>query len=395
MLIWGGGRTLGRESAAVSPHYGFTLVELLVVIAIIGVLIALLLPAIQVAREAARRTQCSNHMKQYAIALHVYHDVNEAFPASRMQLLPFDNASGAPTLNHWAGWSTSVALLAFLEQASRYAEFTTRNNEINPVRVDNKESCAFAGTPISVLLCPSDPNGRNLCPPFDASEGRRVPQSNLVTCRGESMWHSEVDYGSKPDGATVMNPVPNNTGMLSRYRSMFNRREWKGINAITDGTSNTLAVSETATLDTLGGKMVIGGIRVQPSTETAMISAGGSVTCMTSRSGTELTGTMATAVGRGGSWMFGCASWTGFHTVNPPNTPSCVRSNSYVDWGLFPPSSYHPGGVNTVFFDGSYRFIKDTIECGTSTSAMQLSGPSQFGIFGALGTPDGGETESL
>src|SRR5215813_12720445 len=90
---------------------GFTLVELLVVIAIIGVLVALLLPAVQMAREAARRMQCSSHERQLALAAHSFHDVNRAFPPGVYQL----KFSAAP---QFRGVTLFVKLLPYLEQAS-------------------------------------------------------------------------------------------------------------------------------------------------------------------------------------------------------------------------------------------------------------------------------------
>ncbi|MDR2706336.1 MAG: DUF1559 domain-containing protein, partial [Planctomycetaceae bacterium] len=92
---------------------GFTLVELLVVIAIIGVLIAMLLPAVQAAREAARRMQCSNHLKQFGISLHNYHDIHGSFPASE-------------SVFHWPDcYSAQTVLLPFVEQIARYEMFVS------------------------------------------------------------------------------------------------------------------------------------------------------------------------------------------------------------------------------------------------------------------------------
>src|SRR5437762_11917080 len=94
---------------------GFTLVELLVVIAIIGVLVALLLPAVQAAREAARRTQCNNNMKQLVLAVHNFHDVNQVFPASQDQ---WNNSKGATI-----GWSWVTRILPFIEHKALYLNY--------------------------------------------------------------------------------------------------------------------------------------------------------------------------------------------------------------------------------------------------------------------------------
>jgi prepilin-type processing-associated H-X9-DG protein len=292
-------------------------------------------------------------------------------------------------------------LLPFLEMSSRYSEFTTRNSEFvtststingfNPLRVNDKVSCAFAMGPISALLCPSDPGGRELC--FHTDEGRRVSRTNLVVSRGEQMFNSELDHGSNP----VLNPYANTDDFNSRNRSMFVRRLWRGVNYCTDGTSNTIAVSEVVTPDTNASNMVLGGIIILPS-GSPLRKDGDNSNCSTRRSGSTLvpgTGSIAKEANRGGSWMFGSAVSNGFHTVNPPNTPNCIwGSDGYYTWGLYPPSSHHPGGVNVAFFDGSCRFITEVID-SSGLNGQRNEGPSTYGVWGALGTPDGGETASL
>src|SRR5215210_4645960 len=101
------------------PRSGFTLIELLVVIAIIGVLIALLLPAVQAAREAARRIQCTNNLKQLGLGLHNYHSANETFPpgGSRNPYDPPNKTDGSPS---WSSWSAHALLLPYLEQKPLY-----------------------------------------------------------------------------------------------------------------------------------------------------------------------------------------------------------------------------------------------------------------------------------
>ena len=126
---------------------GFTLVELLVVIAIIGILVALLLPAIQAAREAARRTQCSNNIKQIALALHNYHDTYLILPAGN-----YDGTGGGDTRQHRHTWMCS--LLPHIEQQ---AVFDQLNFNLQTDAAPNFQ--VLNGLEIKSLICPSDPYG--------------------------------------------------------------------------------------------------------------------------------------------------------------------------------------------------------------------------------------------
>ena len=133
------------------PRRGFTLIELLVVIAIIGVLIALLLPAVQSAREAARRSQCVNNLKQLGLALNNYHSTNNSFPLGGNPA-PYQPMNGGCTV--WAGWSAQSMLLPYLEQVQVYNAinfyFTGRGSGVS----ENIQKTAMT-TRINAFLCPS------------------------------------------------------------------------------------------------------------------------------------------------------------------------------------------------------------------------------------------------
>ena len=134
---------------------GFTLIELLVVIAIIAILIALLLPAVQQAREAARRTQCRNNLKQIGLALHNYHDTFRLFPPGVIR----------DGQNNSEAWGWTVFILPFLEQANLYNQLdpdTYRLRDLlaglNPTYPAPTANAAILQNPLSVFICPSDPN---------------------------------------------------------------------------------------------------------------------------------------------------------------------------------------------------------------------------------------------
>lgn len=157
-------------------------------------------------------------------------------------------------------------------------------------------------------------------------------------------------------------------------------------------------MSETATPQEYRSKMVLGGMRLLsgPTRNGVAADTVNRTGCLSGRIGKELTGTIVVNAYRGETWLLGNAPVGGFHTVHPPNSPSCMRAEmNYGDYGIYPPSSYHSGGVNSVFFDGSCRFVPESISFGAADAVFQLSGESPFGIWGAIGTPNCGEAKSL
>lgn len=192
---------------------GFTLVELLVVIAIIGILVSLLLPAVQSAREAGRRTQCSNNLKQIALAFHNYHDTYRSFPNSAYAL----NAAG--TSNTFSDNSCFVSILPFIEQGnvSKLYDFTQGNSApVNQAAVSKR---------LDIYLCPSAAFGR-LVPIAGCDANDRAPGTYAVSTGSLSGYGNPAS--GNPNNGAIINSASGKTGMHS----------------ITDGTSNTFLAGE-------------------------------------------------------------------------------------------------------------------------------------------------------
>lgn len=221
---------------------GFTLVELLVVIAIIGILVALLLPAIQAAREAARRSQCGNNMKQLGIALHNYHDTHGVFPPGVIANT-LNSSMGAP--NAFPGaMSWMPLLLPFMEQAPLYEELlpwmSTRNSMHFPSNIMNSV--------VPSLMCPSDPaapktgviHGEGTPPgaPPDYNDGF---SGNYLLCNGSQM-------------VSATNPPPVGAALGTAMNGMFFYRSRIRMATVMDGTANTVMGAEIITLPELAGQ---------------------------------------------------------------------------------------------------------------------------------------------
>jgi len=338
---------------------GFTLIELLVVIAIIGVLIALLLPAVQAAREAARRVQCVNNLKQIGIALHNYHDTIGVFPFGMGARFRY---------NVFFWYSAQAMLLPYMDQAPLY-------NAINfnyPIESGNNQwgppwamdafvvNSTATSTKVAVFLCPSDPT---VFPDPDISyPGNNYLGNSGVNPRG--WWNPQVADG------------------------LFFAENCIRISAITDGLCNTAAFSEHLKGDgdqsrytPYADVLEIRGFR------SALIEQNDLGEIMRLAQGCQDL-SPANSASAPGSWFQ--ANWfegdIGFGVYNhlvPPNHNSCenlepgisvlMKSNAHTA------SSYHPGGVNVLMADGAVRFVKESV--GRS-------------VWWALGTRAGGEVVS-
>lgn len=280
---------------------GFTLVELLVVIAIIGVLVALLLPAVQAAREAARASQCKNHLRQLGIATHQYHDTMGRLPAGWLANKP----EGVP------GWGWSPALFPYLEQAN-----LSENGIRRQVAIADRSNQEARETPITVLFCPSDPNpkvatifggGAEEEEEEHEEEGHEHGAARHIETSGTPLLRIARTNFVGVFGISEVEDAPGAGEGVFYFQSRTRFAE------ITDGLSNTVIVGERSAK--LGNSVWAGVVQ-------------------------GANAAMARVVGI---------------ADHPPNHPD----HHFDDF-----TSYHPGGVHFAFGDGSVQRLNDQIDMG-------------------------------
>jgi prepilin-type N-terminal cleavage/methylation domain-containing protein len=386
---------------------GFTLVELLVVIAVIGVLVALLLPAVQASRETGRRMSCGNNLKQIGLGIHNYHSVFNQLPihGTGPTNERFNDASAADARDG-SGFtrhelSYLVGLLPFVEQQALWDQISSpmvgSNGDIWPAFGPRATQGHYPpwSTETPTFRCPSDP-------------GWGVPalgRTNYAACTGDSIYNGEHGvsifignrwfYESDPD--TVARA---RCGM----RGVFVPRASMKFLHVRDGLSNTIMVGEIMT--GRGDR----DIRTAPS-----INNGGSIVVADNPRRcfdlgqiddrrprfwrADYTGLSAIVTRRGYRWAIFHQVQSQMNTILPPNSEVCLAGHSDTH-GIVPPSSHHAGGVHVAMADGAIKFITDSIEAGdprtpgvycialsSRTNSITPAGSrSPYGVWGAMGT---------
>lgn len=362
---------------------GFTLVELLVVIAIIGILVGLLLPAVQAAREAARRMQCTNNLKNLALAQHNHHDAYKKFsPASHDPRWRTALNNG----NAWDRLSYLTQVLPFIEQNALYQQIQPYHLAGGrPWTVGNAGPTPGVESPfkrnIPTFRCPSDGVQLN---PDDAQPTNYVcNRGDLYLNSGDWEWRGvfsngdrgRADFGTIQDGSS-------NTVMLSEL--VIGRQ---------NGVSGQDTILEGTARDSIGP---VGG-QWTPSLCLSRRGPNGTLVAPSLQNSWGNTGW-----GKGRRWGDSLNAFTGFFTILPPNGPTCSNDNAESN-AMPTASSRHTGGVNVAMCDGSIRFVSQNIDTGNLSFTMPAnpansrtySGPSFWGVWGAMGSMNGKETVQM
>ena len=355
--------------------FAFTLVELLVVIAIIGILIGLLLPAVQAAREAARRMSCSNKLRQLGIATHNYHDTFNSLPSYNY------GPDTRDPYGYSTKYSTFVALLPFMELHALAEQFQEQDrgtsNQWHISAISDVDCSPNGPNPIlnpsmPALVCPSDPGLHWKSIYFtegDGSEGgdgHRAASTSYMISSGDTAFSWGGHVGRGP----------------------FVSREWRGLESVTDGTSNTIMMSEHRISES-GSRSVLDTNIYSSNMATNWFEA-----CL-AEEGPGREYSPGTWIDRqiGRNWAAATSHITSFSTIMPPNSPAC---SSQTDWNYYAgPTSYHPMGVLVLKCDASVTFVSDMVDTGDLTQPPPTEGASPYGIWGATGSASGNEAKSL
>ncbi|MDR2170244.1 MAG: DUF1559 domain-containing protein [Planctomycetaceae bacterium] len=321
--------------------FGFTLVELLVVIAIIGILIALLLPAVQAAREAARRMACSNNQKQYGLALHNYHDAYTVLPKMEENITWASFAGGNTDL------SIHVRVLPFIEQGAMLASFTPGIPVYTFLSSMHPDVVAILELQFGMLNCPSESERKTKLTGTagpDPAGLRNAAGTNYVYCNGTAI-----------DEFYAIGNVTITDGLFSRQTGSLDH--------VSDGTSNTLALSETLLAfandpGTTTDRRAWRRMNYVDAANASTPSNYANVDLLAYAQANPPSGSGS----RGFPWLSSRGTATGFSTYYTPNfgvPGNWVRSAANSNYNFS--SSNHTNGLNACYADGSVHYINDSI----------------------------------
>ncbi|MDR1053132.1 MAG: DUF1559 domain-containing protein, partial [Planctomycetaceae bacterium] len=338
---------------------------------------ALLLPAVQAAREAARRAACQVKLKQLALSTHNHQDAHGYLPPGANKF----NRTG----DYQFRFSAFLPMLPFLEQTALFDIFTGSYSSMDPWNGNEITNADLS----AVLICPSDERA-------SIGAGSSLAKTNYRVCNGDWPDRGDIDQTA----------YRNHRGVFSGFRDAQITLE-----TISDGTSNTIMFSEgavsTRNTATIFGKMKRIGDAYLPGTNQSPKDVFEANECLkTKGNGYYYASSSDINKDRIGTRAFDSfTQYVGFATILPPNSPSCYRSaddegtNGETRYAcLISATALHTNGVNVALGDGSVRFVNESINWGGAialTAKCTDGGASPFGIWGAMGSINGDESASI
>ncbi|GAB5404241.1 MAG: DUF1559 domain-containing protein [Aureliella sp.] len=338
-------------------YSGFTLIELLVVVAIIGLLIAILLPAVHAARESSRRLTCTNNLRNLALAMLNYESSFQVFPAMRAGTGPGEELTGGNFYRR----SGYVALLPYLEQDILYSKINGWQGEI-------PEGGPFPGST------------------FGGSYEPWLYQVDVLRCPNEIHKKDDQAFGITNYGFCVGDTV---MGVATgRTRGMFESRNWRSLAEVKDGTSQSFLLLEIK-VGKISDWLPVNKLRVP-----------GKCFQYPDPDGEKWAWIIPHEPppafwGRGLRWCDGAPAYSAVNTVQAPNSPSASNRNTHdlVD-GLYPAGSHHSDVIHAAYVDASVHSVSVEIDAGNAFAKAPNggdTGESPYGVWGALGTIQGDE----
>ncbi len=352
---------------------GFTLVELLVVIVIIGILISMLLPAVQAARESARRAQCLNNLKQLALGLHNYHGAYQIFPpSSNWNGIPAESGNTANLSRNWV-----ISILPFIEQQALFNSFVFSNSSGAPVYITDPLNATARGSQLPVMLCPTD---RYNSKPFNGTSAPSGGTSNMGNGWARGNYAANAGLGFMATNGGPANTAANPTTWTTQvFCGVMGANVSQSMEGIKDGTSNTLMLGE--------------------------IRAG--LTSYDCRGVWAMSGACASALWAHGSWgddngpngnqpaaddVIACTDIQ--NALGGSNGVAVLQkmrmacsSGNWPNWQQTA-RSMHAGGVNIALADGSVRWINDYIDISSGNISAS---PPTFSVWDRLNLSKDGQ----
>jgi hypothetical protein len=326
---------------------------------------------------------CSNKMRQFGLACHLYHDANEVLPplAGVMNgIIDPDLASAAGANGYGPNhFNVHSRILPFIEQTARAEQLAALTGNWLVETFDDPYY-DYANDPlirdtISTFLCPSDTEATKL--------GDTSARTSIVVCFGIAVNHNYTGY-------SAFGKLECGSQFLQVNNTTIHPRSLEGIS---DGTSNTCLTSEIVgtparnTHNLKGGSHVVNMVVGDDYTPSICINNAVDPTT------NQLADPVSQYIWRGSRMFFNFTTYTGFNTILPPNRPACSSAPQSYLHGIYPPQSNHPNGVNCGVADGSVRFIANSVNTG-GLGAFNVHHPTaeNLGAWGAFGTADGGES---